>query len=293
MTDRNLDYAAHGPITSQQAPHVVVLVNHPCLLKTVPGSIRKFLQNYDQYARTEIARAKKLHLSISSTMFTDAVKPVDLKFCVDEHYLILAIALDFIKKVESFEALTNERLRTYLAEEAEESKNAVIIESLDALVEKELNINMENKNARFCMQGLFVDYHSLLANQGLTWTLKGNQKLAVSHVMSAIKQVSLRERLEPDLSFYHHKLRKDFSKFLAHEVKLSKAFQLVNAGSRKMKQEKLREERSGNKKGSRGVIQDKNFRKSKKTTRETNISLGTTSETWSQESSLRLRRMSG
>lgn len=64
-----------------------------------------------------------------------AVKPVDLKFCVEMQYLTLALTLGFFKNFESFEALTNECLRTYLDEAAKESKIAITIESLDTLVE--------------------------------------------------------------------------------------------------------------------------------------------------------------
>lgn len=104
---------------------------------------------------------------------------------------------------------------------------------------------MENKNAKSRMQGLFANYHSLLSQQGVKWIIEDNQNLAVTHVLSATRPQSLRERLESDLSFSHHALKKDFKEFLKHAVKLSEAFQTVDNGPKKKK--KLNDaNRSGN-----------------------------------------------
>lgn len=50
------------------------------------------------------------------------------------------------------------------------------------------------------------------------------------HVLSAIRPSSLKKSLESDLDFSHYEFRKDFLRFTAHAVKLSEAFQLVDAG---------------------------------------------------------------
>lgn len=85
-------------------------------------------------------------------------------------------------------------------------------------------MNMENRNARSRMQGLFVDYHSLVTSQGLTWIVKDKRNPVVSHVLFAIKPLSLSERLESDLSLFHREPRKNFSKSLTHAVKFSEGF---------------------------------------------------------------------
>lgn len=139
-------------------------------------------------------------------------------------YLTLAITLGFIKNVESFEYLTNELLRRYMDEEVKEWKTIVTIERLNALIEKELDVDIGIENARSRLQGLLVHYYALLANQRLTWIVKDTQKLAVSPVLSAIKPGSLSERIELVLPFVHDELRKNFSKFPSHVVKLSEAF---------------------------------------------------------------------
>ena len=60
--------------------------------------------------------------------------------------------------------------------------------------------------------------------------IKDNQKVAVSHVLSAIKPRSLRDRLSSDIKFSYIECRKDFKAFLKHAVRVSEAFQLVDTG---------------------------------------------------------------
>ena len=111
--------------------------------------------------------------------------------------------MGFIENVQSLESLDEVILRKYLDTQAVESKTTITVEDLDDVVDKELSMNMSNRNARSRMQSLFVDYHSLLDRHGLTWIIEENQKLAVAHVLSAIRPVTLRERLTSDLSFSH------------------------------------------------------------------------------------------
>ena len=158
--------------------------------------------------------------------------PVDLKYCIDAQLRKSTIELGFIPDVSYYDDVTDEQLRTYLDQESVDSKAALTMTSLDEIVARELRMNMDNRNARSRMQQLFVQYHALLTTHGLTWIVTENQKLAVSHVLSAIKPVSLKERLEADLSFSHHDLKNDFKSFLSHAVKLSEPFQLVDAGRR-------------------------------------------------------------
>ena len=133
--------------------------------------------------------------------------------------------------------MTDKELRAYLEKEAKESKDAVSLDSLDDIVESELAMSMTNMNARSRMQTLFVDYHSILTRQGIAWTIKYNQKLAITHVLSAVKPKSLRERLQAYLSFSRHDLRKNFQGFLSHAIKLSETFQIVDAVLRKRRKD--------------------------------------------------------
>lgn len=196
-----------------------------------------------------MSRAKQLQTagdSDSTMTTTEAVSPMELKYCVDAQHFTSCIALGLMKDVTSFAALTNKQLRAYLDDKAKESKEAVTMEGLDAIVSKELVMDMANSNAKSRMEGLFIRYHSILNEQGLTWIVQDNQKLAVSHVLSAIRPVTLKERLESDLGFSQHALKKDFHGFLKHAVKLSEAFQLVDSGPRRRPRKEDKQRRSGN-----------------------------------------------
>lgn len=199
--------SASQPNVSAQTSNVAVgPVSNPRLTEPDPASIRTFLKQYDLYRQTIIARAKQLQPSSegSSTTTTEVILPMQLKYCVDAKHFSSCIALGFIDGVTSFDAMTDEQLRTYLDKEAEYSKDAVTLEGLDELIEKKLKMNMEKKNARSRMQRLFANYHSLLTENGVKWIIQENQKLAVTHVLSAIRPQPLRERLESDLPFSHH-----------------------------------------------------------------------------------------
>lgn len=118
---------------------------------------------------------------------------------------------------------------------------------------------MEKRNACFYIKRFFVDYHSLFTNKGLNCKLNSQwqPKTAASHVLSAIKPMSFKEKVESNLLFSHHDLRKNFLMFLTHAVRILKALQLLEAGPRKRKQEKLRERRLWNIKVSRSMTQDR------------------------------------
>ena len=69
----------------------------------------------------------------------------------------------------------------------------------------------------------------------ISWLLDANQKVAVCHFLSAIFAKTLKERLESDLEFAHDKLKRDFKKFMAHTIKVSEAFRIVDSGPKKNK----------------------------------------------------------
>ena len=108
-------------------------------------------------------------------------------------------------------------------------------------------MNMNNINARARLQALFVQYHCLLIKHVLKWILKGNQKLDVTHVPSKIRPLSLKDRLQSDLDFSHHETKRDFTDFLNHALKVSKALKIVESGQRRTKTDPYyRPCRSGN-----------------------------------------------
>lgn len=219
--------------TSHSIASLTISVDHPCLTKTDPSSICTFLKAYYQYCRTVIGKAKQLQAGADAadkTIITEASIPMKLKYCIDATHFSSYIALGLIKDATSFDSLTEAKLRDYLDESAAESKDTATLEGLDELVTQELVMDMSNLSAKFRMQNLSIDYHSLLTKGELKWIVSDNQKLAVSHVLSAIYPESLRARLQSDLPISHYDLINDFKKFLSHAVNLSEAFHIVDSG---------------------------------------------------------------
>ena len=211
-------------------PSFVTSVEHPRLKEFDPESIRSFLHRYDQYTREVDARARQLlHGEVTSA---EPVRPVNLKFCVDPQLLDSAIALDYIPDVSSYDELADDVLRTYLDSLSQESKDAMNLTVLDRMVETQLHMDMNVKSADARVQKLFMTYHTILRKNGLAWILKENQKVAVYHVLSAIRPLTFKQRIESDLSFSYHTLKKDFRGFREHVHKLAVAFQLVDCGPR-------------------------------------------------------------
>lgn len=251
-----------------KAAQVNISLDHPRLVNTDPESIRKFLRRYDQYTNTVLARAKQLSTDASSTVTTESVRPVDLKFCVDVEYLESCMALGFIDTATDYNSLTNEDVRKVLDDRCRESKEVLTMESLDVIVERELRTDMKNTNATARMQDLFTNYHTILSRNGLKWIIKENQKIAVQHVLSAVRPVSLRDRLSSYLSFSHHNLRKDLTGFLKHSVRLAEAFQLVDCGppektEKSDKKSRASNSRSGNRDGNNGSRDSTDTKKDK------------------------------
>ena len=67
----------------------------------------------------------------------------------------------------------------------------------------------------------------------------------MGHVLSAVKPASLQRRLESDLEFTNHDLRKDFKGFMKHALKVSKEFQLVDNAPKQGKHSSKWRTRSG------------------------------------------------
>lgn len=254
-----------SPATTKTAP-VTISLDHPRLLETDPEAIRVFLRTYDQYANEVLARAQQLGTGSSSN---EPVRPVDLKFCVNVEFLESSIALGFITGANDYKSLSDELVRTFLEQRAEESKEVVTLEKLDEIVSRELRTNMRNTNASARMQDLFASYHTILVRNGLKWILEDNQKVAVYHVLGAIRPNSLRERLESDLSFSQHELKKDFKGFLRHAIRLAEAFQIVDAGPSHKKNRKEDNATPSNSKGRSGNTDNKESGKKQKSNKKT------------------------
>ncbi len=83
------------------------------------------------------------------------------------------------------------------------------------------------------MQTLFISYHSILRDNGLSLVLENSQRVAVQLVLHAVRPVTLRGRLTDNLESAKYEIRKDFKGFMRHAIKLTEAFQIVDNGRKR------------------------------------------------------------
>lgn len=108
-----------------------------------------------------------------------------------------------------------------MKERSTEAKDVVTLDMLEKLVQPDLRTNMKISKPKARMKGIFSSYHNIFRHNGLPWIVKDNQKIEVAPILSTIQHPPLQYSPELDLAFSLHALRKDFSGFLAHAIKLA------------------------------------------------------------------------
>lgn len=118
---------------------------------------RKHARMHKKYWQTVIARAKQLQPSIegSSVTTTNALLTIQQQYYVRAQDFRSCISLDFIYNATTYDAMKKEKFCRYLDKEIKDWSHSVALEGIDEVIEKMLKMNMDNKNARFSMQGLF------------------------------------------------------------------------------------------------------------------------------------------
>lgn len=150
-----MDVASTSQASSRHGSRgVATAVDSPRLTKKNSISICSFLREYDEYARELKECAQQI--TGGNLVSTDIEKPVQIKLCVNSEWLESFIDLEFILNADSYDSLEGVTLRNYLDSKASSVKDVVTIDMLDNIVEKNLRINMDEKDARFKTENLFV-----------------------------------------------------------------------------------------------------------------------------------------
>lgn len=211
----------------QESRFVAIIIKHRRLRRTISKAIQAFLRNYDQYAREDIGRA--MQLAGATVLSTKISKPVQMEFCVNYRWRESVIDLGYIPIIGPYENLSDDELWPYLKSKAASLKDVVKINMLDK-IDNYLRIDSTNKKALSKIENSFVSYKSILHCHYLSWMTDENEKVAVYHVLSSICPETLQDRFESDLYLSRYDLRQDFKGFMAHAIKWSKSFQLVDNG---------------------------------------------------------------
>ena len=167
-------------------------IPYPRLENVTAESIRFFIRQYDPYVRELASRANQI---VAAGASAESVRPIAIKYCIDEGYLESLLSLGFIEGVSSYDELQEGDLRNFREKQSATSKSSMKIETLDCIVKKELRTDMRDEDDVSRIRNFFISYHGLLRSFGLSWVTEKKPSVAVRHVASAIKPEALRTRL--------------------------------------------------------------------------------------------------
>lgn len=160
----------------------------------------------------------------------ESARPIGLIYCVNTEQLESAVECGWIPDCTDVESLTDKSLRSYLESESQETSETLTEAELTKMVESDLKMDMSVKSAKSRMKLLFMSYKSMLRTNGLKWVTEDTPKVAVKHVLMAIRPAQLRNRLENDIKFAKAKLKSDFKGFMKHAIELSDCFEKLDNG---------------------------------------------------------------
>ena len=170
-------------------------VDHPKLDDLKAENIRRFLAEYDNYANELKARGNQ----VGDSAKVETTRPVQLKLCVDVDVLESMVESDLFTGVTTSESLTDEILRKQLEKMSVVKKADLTLAQFTEMVEKILKMDMSDPSAESRMTNLFISYRTIVRKVGCKWVFKDRQKVAVDHVLSAIRPQPLQARLLDDL----------------------------------------------------------------------------------------------
>jgi hypothetical protein len=79
-------------------------------------------------------------------------------------------------------------------------------------------MNMAEKDVEKRVFMLFAEYMGLLRTNGLAWLTKENHKVAIEHIIEALRPKPLQKLVTEDLNFSHCSLSKEFLSFMDHVI---------------------------------------------------------------------------
>jgi hypothetical protein len=203
--------------TSKQPLLLAGAVEYPVLRKLGKQNVRKFLYDRASYV-SEVEERKKQTSTITGT-------PVSLSFSIDASLLASLVDLRQLgDEIDTVEKVTDNLLQCWLDANCDIKKDGFSAAQVLTLVSKRLRINMSEKDLEQRIVMLFTDYSSLLRMHGLSWLIKEHPKVAVWHIVDALKPNALQARIRGDLDFAHAHLKKDFLLFMKHVLQRAEKY---------------------------------------------------------------------
>jgi RNase H-like domain found in reverse transcriptase/Reverse transcriptase (RNA-dependent DNA polymerase)/Integrase core domain/Integrase zinc binding domain len=188
---------------------IVANIDHPILRKLGKTNIRRFLTDRHAYIR-EIAERSAQDIGTQG-------RPVSLTFSIDPPLLESLVDLrQFGAHLDTVALVTDDVLNTWLEKHWAIKKDSLSASQVQSIISKSLRINMAEGDREQRIIMLFADYRSLLRLHGMAWLVNDNTKVAVTHIVDALKPSTLSKRVKDDLNFGHAHLNGDFLLFMQH-----------------------------------------------------------------------------
>jgi hypothetical protein len=155
-------------------------ITYPALSRLGQVNLRKFIRARESYVRAISERKEEGGCGNLS--------PVSLKYSFDPHLSLSLIELaHFGAEIDTLDKLKEDHITGWLYKHLEERTETWSLSNLDYLVSKSLHIKMQEKDIPSHLTTLFADYSTLLRNSGLSWVIKDKSKIAVGHIVSALR----------------------------------------------------------------------------------------------------------
>ncbi|CAN8072597.1 unnamed protein product [Agarophyton chilense] len=155
-----------------------------------------------------------------------------MKFCLDAAWLKGATFMGIFndpqgKQLTSVSELDDMTLRLYLEAQAKTDKSNTDVATLDKQVKKKLCMNMNNDSIESRMFNLFIDCYTILEKLDCEWVSTDAPRVAVKHILQAIRPVGLKDIIKSDLRRAHLNLKENFLGFRDHCVNLAKTCRYI------------------------------------------------------------------
>jgi hypothetical protein len=169
-------------------------ITHPVLSRLGQVNIRKFIRARDAYVRAISERKEQEGCG--------NLLSVALRYSFEPDLLLSMIELaQFGEEIDTLDKLKEDHITAWLSKHREAKTESLSLSKLDSLVSKGLHIKMNEKDVSHRVITLFADYTTLLRNNGLSWVIKDKPKIAVSHIVTALRPNPLQKRIQEDLDF--------------------------------------------------------------------------------------------
>jgi len=195
-----------GSSSRADGPPMFLATHYPELKQLGRRVIHAFLEERARYLRL-VADAR----GQGSTM-----RPVSLVSSVKFELLKALVALKTFPGIQSVDNLKNDILKKWLENQDKVTVDTCSVDELDSAVKKKLFMKMKEPDASMRVMNVFTDYLELLSERKMDSFVEENPKLAILHIVSALRPLALKEKIENDLVLHKQILAKDWHKFYAY-----------------------------------------------------------------------------